>query len=136
MSKSRGNAIALGATADETARLIKGAKTDSIRNVSYDPVARPEVSSLLLLAALAGRDPAGLAAEIGDSGARRLKAVATEAVNERLAPIRARRAQLAAEPGYIRQVLRDGNDRANEIAGATLDEVRAAMGMTYGSTGS
>src|ERR1700732_1038697 len=30
MSKSRGNAIALGATADETARLIRGAKTDSI----------------------------------------------------------------------------------------------------------
>src|SRR5712672_3624960 len=59
MSKSRGNAIALGATADETARLIRGAKTDSIRNISYDPAGRPEVSSLLLLAALAAdRDPA------------------------------------------------------------------------------
>ncbi|MCW2931333.1 MAG: tryptophanyl-tRNA synthetase [Actinomycetia bacterium] len=132
MSKSRGNAIALGATADETARLIRGAKTDSIRNVSYDPAGRPEVSSLLLLAALAaGRDPAELAGEIGDGGAARLKAVVTEAVNERLAPIRARRAELATEPGYIRQVLRDGNDRAREIANATLDEVRAAMAMTY-----
>ena len=132
MSKSRGNAIALGATADETARLIKGAKTDSIRHVSYDPAARPEVSSLLLLAALAAeRDPAELAAQIGDGGARRLKAVVTEAVNERLAPIRARRAQLATEPGYIRQVLRDGNDRAREIANATLGEVRSAMSMTY-----
>jgi tryptophanyl-tRNA synthetase len=132
MSKSRGNAIALGATADETARLIRGAKTDSIRNVSYDPAGRPEVSSLILLAALAaGRDPAELAGEIGDGGAARLKAVVTEAVNERLAPIRARRAQLATEPGYIRQVLRDGNDRAREVANATLDQVRAAMGMIY-----
>ncbi|HEY6791613.1 MAG TPA: tryptophan--tRNA ligase, partial [Trebonia sp.] len=132
MSKSRGNSIALGATADETARLIRGAKTDSIRNVSYDPAGRPEVSSLLLLAALAaGRGPAELAGEIGDGGAATLKAVVTEAVNERLAPIRARRAQLATDPGYIRQVLRDGNARAREIANATLGEVRAAMSMTY-----
>jgi tryptophanyl-tRNA synthetase len=132
MSKSRGNAIALGATADETARLIRAAKTDSIRNVSYDPAGRPEVSSLLLLAGLAAdRGPAELADEIGEGGAARLKAVVTEAVNERLAPIRARRAELATEPGYIRQVLRDGNDRAREIANATLGEVRAVMSMTY-----
>jgi tryptophanyl-tRNA synthetase len=132
MSKSRGNAITLGASSDETARLIRGARTDSIRHVSYEPESRPEVSSLVLLAALAvGRDPAELAGEIGAGGAASLKAVATEAVNERLAPIRARRAQLAADPGYIRQVLLDGNDRANEIANATLDEVRAAMGMIY-----
>jgi tryptophanyl-tRNA synthetase len=132
MSKSRGNAIALGATNDETARLIRGAKTDSIRNISYDPAARPEVSSLVLLAALAAdRDPAELAGEIGGGGAAKLKAVVTEAVNERLVPIRARRAELATDPGYIRQVLRDGNDRSREIANATLGEVRAAMAMTY-----
>ena len=52
MSKSRGNAIELRATADETAALIRGAKTDSIRRISYDPASRPEVSSLVLLAAL------------------------------------------------------------------------------------
>jgi tryptophanyl-tRNA synthetase len=132
MSKSRGNAIALRATADETARLIRGARTDSVRGVSYDPAARPEVSSLVLLAALAsGRDPAELAGEIGEGGAAALKAVVTEAVNERLAPIRARRADLAGDPGYIRQVLRDGTARASEIADATLAEVRAAMGMNY-----
>jgi hypothetical protein len=28
-------------------------------------------------------------------------------------------------------VLRDGNEQANEIAAATLAEVRTAMGMTY-----
>jgi tryptophanyl-tRNA synthetase len=132
MSKSRGNAIALRATADETARLVKGAKTDSVRRVSYDPATRPEVSSLVLLAALAAdRDPVQLADEIGDGGAARLKAVVTEAVNERLAPIRARRAQLARDPAYLRQVLRDGNQRARETADQTLCEVRAAMGMEY-----
>jgi tryptophanyl-tRNA synthetase len=55
----------------------------------------------------------------------------TEAVNERFAAIRARRAELATDPGYLRQVLRDGCRRAAEIGDATLDEVRSAMGMTY-----
>ena len=52
MSKSRANAIALAADEDETARLVKGAKTDSERCVTYDPPRRPEVSNLILLAAL------------------------------------------------------------------------------------
>jgi tryptophanyl-tRNA synthetase len=132
MSKSRGNAIALRASADETAALIRTAKTDSVRHVSYDPEHRPEVSSLVLLAALCtGRDPVAVADEIGDGGAAGLKAMLTEAVNERFAPIRARRAELARDPGYARQVLRDGCERANAIADATLDEVRTAMGMRY-----
>ena len=132
MSKSRGNAIALRASADETARLIRGAKTDAQRRISYDPASRPEVSSLVLLAALCtGRDPESVAEEIGDGGAAALKATVTEAVNERFAPLRARRAELAADPGYARQVLRDGSARARTVAVATLEEVRGAMGMRY-----
>jgi tryptophanyl-tRNA synthetase len=132
MSKSRGNAIALRASADETARLIRGAKTDAVRRVSFDPAGRPEVSSLVLLAALClDRDPAALADEIGDGGAALLKRTVTDAVNERLAPLRARRAELADDLGYPRQVLRDGCDRAREIAAATLEEVRDAMGTRY-----
>ena len=132
MSKSRGNAIAIGATADETRRLIKGAKTDSVRDISYDPATRPEVSSLVLLAALClDRDPVTVAEQIGAGGAAELKETVTEAVNERFAPVRARRAELARDPGYVRQVLRDGCDRARAVGDATLERVRAAMGMRY-----
>ncbi|MCX5408949.1 tryptophan--tRNA ligase [Streptomyces sp. NBC_00335] len=132
MSKSRGNAITLSATADETARLIKGAKTDATRRITYDPASRPEVSSLVLLAALCQeRDPVAVAEEIGDGGAAQLKKAVTEAVNERLAPMRARRAELAADTGYVREVLRSGNERAGAVAEATLAEVRTAMGMAY-----
>jgi tryptophanyl-tRNA synthetase len=132
MSKSRGNTIPLSATADETARLIRGAKTDSERSISYDPERRPAVSSLVLLAALClGRDPLQVAAGIGDGGAAALKTVLTTAVNDLLTPIRARRAEYARDLGYVRQVLRDGNERANEIAAATLAEVRGVMGMRY-----
>jgi tryptophanyl-tRNA synthetase len=132
MSKSRGNAIALAATPDETARLIRAAKTDADRRITYDPATRPEVSGLVLLAALClGRDPHEVADGIGDRGSSALKALVTEAVNDHLAPIRARRVQYAADRGHLRQVLREGNERAAAMAEATLGEVRAAMGMRY-----
>jgi tryptophanyl-tRNA synthetase len=132
MSKSRGNTIPMSASADETARLIRGAQTDAERHISYDPERRPAVSSLVLLAALClDRDPHEVAAEIGGGGAAGLKTLLTAAVNDTFAPIRARRAEYARDLGYVRQVLRDGNERANEIASVTLAEVRAAMGMRY-----
>ena len=132
MSKSRGNAVPLSATADETAQLIRGAQTDSERHISYNPVRRPAVSSLVLLAALClGRDPREVAADIGAGGAAALKNIVITAVNDLLAPVRARRAEYARDLGYVRQVLRDGNERANEIASVTLAEVQAAMGMRY-----
>ncbi|MBQ0924113.1 tryptophan--tRNA ligase [Saccharopolyspora endophytica] len=133
MSKSRGNAIMLGATASETARLIRGAKTDAQRHITYEPQARPEVASLVLLGALcSGQDPVALAEGVGSGGAAALKSVVTEAVNSHFAPLRAARAELAADPGYLRGVLARGNARAQERAEATLAEVRAAMGTVYG----
>src|SRR5271155_5729942 len=121
MSKSRGNTIPLAASADETARLIRGARTDSERHISYDPDTRPEVSSLVLLGALClGQDPREFATGIGAGGSAALKTAVTAAVNDLMAPIRARRAEYAQDLGYVRQVLRDGNERANAIASATL----------------
>ncbi len=130
MSKSRGNAIALAATADETARLIRGAKTDSRRHISYDPAGRPEVSSRVLLAALCQeREPEQVAEGIGAGGAALLKKVVIEAVNEYLRPLRARRSDYAKDRGFIRQLLRAGNARASAVADATLTEVHDAMRM-------
>lgn len=132
MSKSRGNTIEIGMDATETAKLIKRAVTDSDRHITFDPEHRPEVSNLITLTSLCtGRDPIEIADEIGDGGGGGLKKLVTEAVNERFAPIRARRAELAADPGYLVSVLRDGNARANDIADATLNDVREAMGMVY-----
>ena len=132
MSKSYGNAISLSATEEETAKLIKKSKTDSERAITFDKENRPGVSALLTTAALCtGRAEADIAAEIGEAGAGALKKYVTESVNGFLAPIRERRRALEGDLGYIEDVLREGNRRANEIANATLDEVRAAMGMVY-----
>jgi len=132
MSKSRGNAIELRSTEDETAALIRRAKTDAHRTITYDPVGRPEVASLLLTAAMCtGADPVDVADSIGDRGAGALKALVTEAVNEYFRPLRRRRSDLAGDPGYLRAVLARGNARANEIADDTLGHVRRVMDMTY-----
>ena len=130
MSKSRGNAIMLSATEDETAALIKKAKTDADRHITYDPENRPEVANLLMLIALCTGDaPQTIAERIGDGGGGMLKKMLTEALNEELRPLRERRRQLEKQPDYIRQVLLDGSQRAREIAARTLDEVRTAMNM-------
>ena len=132
MSKSRHNAIALGATADETARLIRRARTDPDPSITYDPVRRPEVSNLILITALAeGRAPEQVAEEVADRGAAELKRRATDALNERLRPVRVRRAELMNDRGFLREVLRAGNLRADGLAEETLDAVRALMHTVY-----
>jgi tryptophanyl-tRNA synthetase len=93
MSKSRHNAIALTATADEIAVRIREARTDSIREVTFDPVSRPAVARLLELGALAtGIDPVAIAARVDGAGATGLKAFTTEAVDSFVEPMRRRRA--------------------------------------------
>ena len=132
MSKSYGNAIALSATEEETAKLIKKSQTDSERMITFDKENRPGVSALLTTAALTtGRTEQDIATEIGNDGAGALKRYVTESVNAYLAPIRERRRELEGQPEMVREILNEGNRRANEIANATLDEVREAMGMVY-----
>jgi tryptophanyl-tRNA synthetase len=130
MSKSRGNAISLSATEDETAALIKRAKTDADRTITYDPVRRPEISNLLLLISLStGDEPEAIAGKLGTGGAGALKAMLTEALNEKLKPLRAERTRLEREPEYIRKVLFDGVEKARNAAVETLAEVRRVMNM-------
>ena len=129
MSKSYGNAISISMTAEETARL---SKSDSERMITFDPENRPEISGLLTTAGICtGREPAEIAEEIGMGGAGQLKRYVTEAVNGYFEPIRARREENARDMDYFADVLAEGNRRAREIAAATLDEVREAMGMVY-----
>ncbi len=132
MSKSRGNVIELGMTAAQTAKLLKRAVTDSDRFITYDPANRPEVSNLVNMAALStDQDPGAVAEQIGDGGGGGLKKLVTEAVNEKFSEHRALRNELVADHDHLVDVLRRGNQRANEVADDTLGDVRRAMQMTY-----
>jgi len=130
MSKSRNNAVMLSANEDETAKLIKKAKTDSDRNITYDPQARPEVSNLIELVSLStGKKTETVAEEIGNAGSGQLKKMLTESINEYLRPIRKKRKELEGNMDYIRDVLRLGIKTAREEAVQTLEEVREVMNM-------
>ena len=132
MSKSRGNAIALAASEDDTARLVRGAKTDAVRRITYEPERRPEVANLLLLAGLCLEvDPEDLAEQVGNAGAASLKRLVTEAVNERLRSLRTKRRELMEDQAYLRRVLADGAERATSVAAATLTDVRRLMYNSY-----
>lgn len=132
MSKSRGNTIELAMTEDETAKQLKRAVTDSERQITYDPANRPEVANLLQIASsCSDRSPEEIAQDIGDGGGAALKAYVTEAVNEKLRPIRERRIELHKDPAYLSSVLAQGNERANDTAQSTLREVHEAMKMVY-----
>ena len=55
----------------------------------------------------------------------------TESVNTYLAPIREKRRTLESDLDTIKDILHEGNKKANLIADATLNEVREAMNMLY-----
>ena len=127
-----GNAINISMTAEETAKRIKKSQTDSERMITFDPENRPGVSGLLSTAAICtGRSEVEIAEEIGMGGSGQLKKYVTEAVNEYFAPIRERRQRYENDLNYVKDVLHEGNRRANEIAEQTLAEVQDAMGMVY-----
>ena len=132
MSKSYGNAINISMTAEETAKRIKKSQTDSERMITFDPENRPGVSGLLSTAAICtGKSEVEIAEEIGMGGSGQLKKYVTEAVNSYFEPIRERRHRFENDLDYVKDVLAEGNRRANEIAEATLAEVAEAMGMVY-----
>jgi tryptophanyl-tRNA synthetase len=110
------------------ARKVRRAVTDSAPGVSYDPVERPGVANLLeILAACTGEEPAELAAAYDGSGV--LKEAVAAAVVELLRPLRARHAELSADPGYVDGVLREGAVRARALARPTVDAAYAAIGL-------
>ncbi|WP_274561226.1 tryptophan--tRNA ligase [Streptomyces spiramyceticus] len=107
---------------------IMRAVTDSGREVEYDREAKPGVANLLdVLAACESGNPEELAGVYESYGA--LKKDTAEAVVELLRPVRERHAELAADPGYVDQVLKEGAERARAMARPRVDEAYRAIGL-------
>ena len=135
MSKSLGNVINLGASAAEITAAVKMVYTDPLHLKVSDPGHLEGNVAFIYLDAF-DSDKASLQemkdhyvrGGLGDSVVKkRLEAV----LQDMLAPIRARREELAKDRGYIMQVLKEGTLRAREVAARTTDEVKAALGLTY-----
>ncbi|MDX2562832.1 tryptophan--tRNA ligase [Streptomyces sp. TX20-6-3] len=131
MGKSHANGagiVYLLDDAETVRRKVMRAVTDSGRGVEYDRVGRPGVANLLdLLAAATGGNPEALAGVYESYGS--LKKDTADAVVELLRPLRERHAELAADPGHVDQVLRDGALRARETARPLVDRAYRAIGL-------
>ncbi|MER7280112.1 tryptophan--tRNA ligase [Dactylosporangium sp. NPDC000244] len=111
---------------DVLRRKIMRAVTDTADEIVYDPAARPGVSNLLeLLAVATGEEPGRIAS--GYTGYGALKTAVADAVIALLEPIQRRYRALTEDD--IEQVLAAGAERAAERADATVARVKAAMGL-------
>jgi tryptophanyl-tRNA synthetase len=139
MSKSVGNTIMLADTPEDIAKKVKSAYTDPKKARATDP-GRPEADpsdghggcviweyhrkfNAGGAEDIAARCRAGTLACVPD------KKHLAEVLSEALAPIRERRAEYAADPDRVRDIIRDGNRRARAVAEETLDMVRTAMNL-------
>ncbi len=132
MSKSENNHIELALTAAETVQVVRGMVTDPAR-VRRTDAGNPDVCNVF---ALHKTFSAPEAVQEINAGCRSAaigcvdcKQRLADSMNNGLAGLRERRAALAARPDDVWDVLRDGAQRARALAAATMDEVRAAIGL-------
>jgi tryptophanyl-tRNA synthetase len=140
MSKSVGNTILLADEPEAIAAKVHAAYTDPKKIRLKDP-GRPEADPAdghpgCVVWEYHRKFNPGEAADIaarcraGQLGCVADKKHLAEVLANALAPIRERRARWAADPDAVREVIEQGNRRARAVASATMDEVRAAMGLS------
>lgn len=130
MSKSYHNTLPIFDEEKPSKKLIMRIQTDST------PVEEPKAveGSLLLplyrlFAADADYQEMVAQHEAGGVGYGDFKKRLAEAYWDFFADMRARRAELAADPGYIDAILAKGAEKARATANVTLDRVRRAVGL-------
>lgn len=135
MSKSLGNSINLGATAAEIKAAVKNVYTDPLHLRVEDPGHLEGNVAFIYLDAF-DPDKIGLqemkdhyvSGGLGDSKVKvRLEGI----LQDMLAPIRERRQEFEKDRGQVLQMLKQGTEKAREIAAKTTDEVKTALGLQY-----
>lgn len=135
MSKSNPDSktrILLSDTPEVIESKIKGAVTDSVKTITYDPVERPGVANLLDI--YSGMDEEERSAEeiallYADQNAGQLKKDLTELLVSRLESIRREYEKLREDPGHLHQVEQEGAGRAEWRAAETLSRVKEIIGL-------
>jgi tryptophanyl-tRNA synthetase len=130
MSKSLGNVIDIFAEPDVVRRQVTSMVTDTRRALRTDP-GRPEVCNVCQLHRSFGDDYEAIweGERTSRTGCVDTKRLLAERMIEFFAEARERRAELAARPGYVEEVLHAGAERLAPLAQATLAECHERMGL-------
>lgn len=140
MSKSLGNAIYLSDPPDMVAQKVMRMYTDPRHRRAEDP-GRIEGNVVFTYLDAFETDRAALDAlkeryRAGGLGDVAVKHHLVDVLLRLLAPIRARRHELARDPEYVRRVLGEGTRRGRAVARETLAEARFAMHLDYAAPSS
>jgi tryptophanyl-tRNA synthetase len=131
MSKQLGNDVELALSPEDTIERVMTAVTDPARQYRSDP-GHPEVCNIYRLHGYFNPSQVDDIAEqcrTAKIGCVECKMLLAQGINSALAPLRERRAEIAAKPKYVKEVLADGARRASVIAKKTLKEVKQRMGL-------
>ena len=130
MGKSLNNTIELAASPEETRQRVMMMVTDPARVKRSDP-GNPDVCNVFTMHKVFTTKPEvemiNIECRRAGIGCVECKKIFAGSLNQALEPFRARRAELAAKPGMVSDVLADGADRARAIAEKTMQAVRAAV---------
>ncbi|ETW85145.1 hypothetical protein HETIRDRAFT_101099 [Heterobasidion irregulare TC 32-1] len=133
MSKSAADAnsrIILTDTAAQIKNKIRGATTDSIQGITYDPVGRPGTSNLLLvLAACTDEDVVEVAKRYANKNHGDLKADVSDAIEEAFKGPRAEFEKIRSENAYLTRISEEGAAKARAKSDITIKEVRRRVGL-------
>ncbi len=130
MGKSLNNQIELVATPDETLQRVMMMVTDPQRMKRTDP-GNPDICNVFTLHKVftpkEDVEMINIECRRAGIGCVDCKKLFAGNLNKALEPFRAKRAEIAAQPGLVPAVLADGAARARAIAEKTMREVRAAV---------
>ncbi|MGA2012614.1 MAG: tryptophan--tRNA ligase [Solirubrobacteraceae bacterium] len=111
------------------AKKIRSSVTDSGSEVRRARD-KPGVTNLIeILAAVRGTAADAIEQEFDGAGYGAFKGAVADAVVDYLAPVRERYTELRSDEGELERIMAAGADKARAIAGDTVADVRAAMGV-------
>lgn len=132
MSKSLNNAIFLSDSEEDTIAKIKTAKTDSQREITFDPVYRPEVSNLVLIYSLVNGITCEYAvSDLAGVNYSTFKQKLSKDINNYFSEFRLRRQEIIQNTNLIKNVLETGRKTVVLEAEKTMNLVRKAMKIDY-----
>src|SRR5262249_51893357 len=135
MSKSYNNTITLREDAESVTRKIRTMPTDPARVRRSDP-GDPEKCPVWQLHLVYSDDKTKQWVQKGcrsaGIGCLECKQPVIDVVLKEQEPMRERAQAYLDDPTLVRNIIEDGCDRAHKLAGETMREVRAAMGLSYG----
>jgi tryptophanyl-tRNA synthetase len=130
MSKSYGNTIELFADDKTLKKQVMGIVTDSTPvEAPKDPDGNTVYQLLKLFVSASEADEIAESFRRGGTGYGEYKKRLLEAFHAQFDGARARRAELARDPGAVESVLRRGAERASIVAESLMEKVRAACGL-------